>query len=239
MRRFLKLVHRWRPTLIEIDKLRATVFMTYLIQPGVAHDHEQPTFEIAVDVRTVRRACRTKISVLHQIFGFSNVVRQGKGVPVERVDVFERRLAEWALGRPDRFADPGELARQYAQTRAHRTWVPGEHELMARAVLRRDEAAGDWVLACPRELEASIYLQAMTLNLWPPAAAYGGPVKMIAADPEAPGAPAPAFANRALAEEGGYAYEAIRGTGHLLQIQKPEECRRSMLEFLEAHGLGA
>ena len=151
------------------------------------------------------------------------------------MDVFERRLADWALSRPDRFADPLELARQYAETRAHRTWVPGAHELMARAVLRRDGEA--WTLACPRELEASIYLQAMTLNLWPPPEAYGGPVKLIAADPEAKGAPAPAFANAALARDLGYAYEAIADTGHMLQIQKPDECRRAMLTFLDESGI--
>ena len=155
----------------------------------------------------------------------------------ETMDVFEHRLADWALARPDRFAAPAELARQYAETRAHRTWVPGAHDLMARTVLRRDEAGAGWVLSCPRELEASIYLQAMTLNLWPPADAYGGPVKLIGADPEVRGAPAPAFANRALAEDGGYVYEAVPGTGHLLQIQKPEECRRSMLAFLDEVGV--
>ena len=155
----------------------------------------------------------------------------------EAMDVFERRLADWALRRQDHFADPSELARQYAETRAHSTWVPGAHTLMASAVLRRREDGDGWELACPRELEASIYLQAMTLNLWPPYAAYGGPVKMIAADPTAPAAPAPAFANRALAVELGYVYEAIPGTGHMLQIQKPEECRRAMLSFLEDHRL--
>jgi pimeloyl-ACP methyl ester carboxylesterase len=155
----------------------------------------------------------------------------------EAMDAFERRLAEWAMNRQDRFADPAELARQYAETRAHSTWVPGAHELMARSVLRRAEEGEGWVLSCPRELEASIYLQAMTMNLWPPGDAYGGPVKLIAADPEARGAPAPAFANRALAEEFGYEYEAIPGTGHLLQIQKPEECRRAMLAFLDKQGI--
>jgi pimeloyl-ACP methyl ester carboxylesterase len=154
------------------------------------------------------------------------------------MDAFERRLADWALRRPARFAQPADLARQYADTRAHRTWVAGAHELMARAVLRPPSGADDgWTLACPPELEASIYLQAMTLNLWPAAAAYGGPVKLIAADPDAPGAPAPAFANRALAEEGGYVYEAVPGTGHLLQIQEPEACRRAMLRFLDDVGV--
>jgi pimeloyl-ACP methyl ester carboxylesterase len=62
-------------------------------------------------------------------------------------------------------------------------------------------------------------------------------VKLIAADPEARGAPAPAFANRALAEDFGYAYEAIAGTGHMLQIQEPEACRRAMLSFLEDLGV--
>jgi pimeloyl-ACP methyl ester carboxylesterase len=155
----------------------------------------------------------------------------------ETMDAFERRLADWAMRRQEHFADPSELARQYAETRAHSTWVDGAHALMARSVLRRRAGAEGWELACPRELEASIYLQAMTLNLWPASSAYGGPVKLIAADPEAPGAPAPAFANRALAEEGGYVYETIPGTGHLLQIQKPEACRRALLEFLETVGL--
>lgn len=170
------------------------------------------------------------------LFDPPNVPPPGHRV-YETMDVFEHRLAEWALARQDRFAEPAELARQYAETRAHRTWVEGAHDLMARAVLRRDEAGEGWMLSCPREFEASIYLQAMTLNLWPPSSAYGGPVKLIAADPEARGAPGPAFANRALAEDGGYVYEAIPGTGHLLQIQKPDECRRSMLAFLDSVGV--
>jgi pimeloyl-ACP methyl ester carboxylesterase len=169
------------------------------------------------------------------LFDPPNVPPPGHRV-YQAMDVFERRLADWAMRRQERFGDPSELARQYAETRAHSTWVPGAHALMARAVLRPSLAGTGWELACPRELEASIYLQAMTLNLWPPARAYGGPVKMIAADPLAPGAPAPAFANQALAEEQGYVYEAIPGTGHLLQIQKPEECRRALLEFLETVG---
>ena len=153
------------------------------------------------------------------------------------MDTFEHRLADWALARTDRFADPAGLAADYRATRAHASWVAGAHELMARAVLYDDEASGEWRLKCPRELESSIYLAAMTMNLWPPRDAFGGPVKLIAADPEAKGAPGPALANRALAEDFGYDYQAIPGTGHLLQIQQPEACRRSMLDFLAANGV--
>jgi len=81
-------------------------------------------------------------------------------------------------------------------------------------------------------------MQAMTLNLWPSYDQLGGPVKLIACDPEAKGAPGPAYANRALAEDGNYVYECIPNTGHLLQIQKPEECRQAMFSFLSEKGIG-
>ena len=44
-------------------------------------------------------------------------------------------------------------------------------------------------------------------------------------------------ANRALAEDFDYVYEVIPGAGHLLQIQKPEECRPAVLSFLAECGI--
>lgn len=170
------------------------------------------------------------------LFDPPNVPPRGHRV-YDFMDQFEHRLADWALARPNRFKDPTELAEGYKATRAHSTWVDGAHELMARAVLFQDEANGEWELKCPRELESSIYLAAMTMNLWPRCDEYGGPVKLIAADPEMKGAAGPAVANRALAEDFGYVYEAIPDTGHLLQIQRPDECRRSVLEFLAENGI--
>ena len=170
------------------------------------------------------------------LFDPPNVPPPGHRV-YELMDTFEHRLAEWALKRPDRFADPSELAADYKATRAHSNWVEGTHELMARAVLYQAEAGGEWELKCARELESSIYLAAMTMNLWPSCDRFGGPVKLIGADPEMKGAPGPAFANRALAEDYGYVYEAIPNTGHLLQIQQPAECRRAVLEFLAEKGV--
>jgi pimeloyl-ACP methyl ester carboxylesterase len=105
-------------------------------------------------------------------------------------------------------------------------------------VLRKNPAGEGYVLVCAPENEASIYQQAMTLNLWPAAKEFGGPVKLIGADPTAKGAPASAVANQALGIEGGYDYSYIEGTGHLLQIERPEECFRITKEFLARHGLG-
>ena len=170
------------------------------------------------------------------LFDPPNVPPPGHRV-YDLMDVFEHRLADWAMGRQDRFEDPAELARQYAETRAHSNWVENTHALMARAVLHQEEEDGGWVLTCRRELEAAIYLAAMTLDLWPDCRDFGGPVKLIGADPEMRGAPGPAFANRALAEDFGYDYEAVAGAGHLLQIQRPEECRNIVAAFLQRHGV--
>ena len=44
-------------------------------------------------------------------------------------------------------------------------------------------------------------------------------------------------ANRALGTQGGYDYCFVEGTGHLLQIEKPQECARLTINFLAQHGL--
>lgn len=153
------------------------------------------------------------------------------------MEVFENRLTEFANKRRRTFASIEELTQEYLQSRATRNWVPGEHELMARSVLRKNPAAEGYVLVCAPENEASIYQQAMTLNLWPMATEFGGPVKLIGADPTVKGTPASAAANQALGTEGGYDYAYVEGTGHLLQIERPEECFRITMEFLAKHGL--
>jgi len=150
---------------------------------------------------------------------------------------FEKRLTAWARQRRRRFAAIAELTEEYRQSRATVRWVDGAHELMARSVLRANPGGG-YELVCDPENEATIYAQAMTLNLWPRAQAFGGPVKLIGADPDMKGAPATAAANAALGREGDYDYDCVESAGHLLQIEKPEDCVRLTLEFLAKHGLG-
>ncbi|HTZ03145.1 MAG TPA: alpha/beta hydrolase [Xanthobacteraceae bacterium] len=150
---------------------------------------------------------------------------------------FEKRLTAWARERRRRFATIDELAEEYRQSRAAARWVDGAHELMARSVLRASPEGGGYALVCEPENEAVIYEQAMSLNLWPRAQEFGGPVKLIGADLGMPGAPSTAAANAALGREGGYDYDFVAGAGHLLQIEKPQECLRLTLQFLAEHGL--
>jgi pimeloyl-ACP methyl ester carboxylesterase len=145
--------------------------------------------------------------------------------------IFEDKLVEWARNRRRHFASVDELTNEYLASRATRNWVPGVHELMARSVLRKNPAGDGYVLVCAPENEAAIYGEALTLNLWPRADEFGGPVKLIGADPNMKGGPATGPANQALGREGGYDYCFVEGTGHLLQIEKPEECIRLTLDF--------
>ena len=146
------------------------------------------------------------------------------------------RLVAWASRRRDRFAAPGELARDYAATRAGRNWILGVHKTMAEAVLR-PAVAGDWELRCPRDLEAAMYAQGIAFELWPQAAEFAGRVKLIAADPGREHPDATALSNHALALEGGYDYLALPGTGHLLQLEAPAACADAVRQFLATVGI--
>jgi pimeloyl-ACP methyl ester carboxylesterase len=148
------------------------------------------------------------------------------------MQMFENTLTQWARGRRRRFATVEELAQDYGQSRAAKGWVAGAHHLMAQSVLRKGPLGGGYELVCAPENEAAIYAEALTLNLWPHAHEFGGPVKLIGADPDLEGAPPTAQTNRMLAAENGYDYAFVAGTGHLLQIEKPLECARVVEKFL-------
>ena len=149
---------------------------------------------------------------------------------------FELKLVSWAMDRRERFASPDELEADYAAARPSAKWLPQARNDMANAVMKPDPDGG-YRLTCQRELEASIYLAALTLHLWPTAAEIGIPTKLIGADPEGRGAPPTGPANNALAEEGGYDYFGMEHAGHLLQIEKPEACQDVLLSFLRDQGL--
>lgn len=156
------------------------------------------------------------------------------GHPVyHSMEVFENRLVGWASARRDTYPDPEVLAEEYMRSRTSRLWVEGVQDLMARSVLRR-ETEGIWRLVCSPALEASIYAEALTMNLWPAAARFGGPIRLIGADPDLTPT---GVANKALGTEGGFDYVQVLGAGHLLQIEKPDACRAALVDFLAQHGV--
>ncbi len=149
----------------------------------------------------------------------------------EAMRTFELKLVAWATERQQSYATPDELEAEYGATRASSKWLPEARADMARAVLRK--TANGYELCCQRELEASIYLAALTLDLWPTAAAIKVPSLLVGADPQGRGGPPTGPANNALAKEGGFRYVGLDGAGHLLQIERPEDCRSALFDFLD------
>jgi len=155
------------------------------------------------------------------------------------MQAFEARLIEFTRIRRTQFATVEELASDFAKSRVGQAWVPGVHELMARSLLRKDPHGDGFVLACDPANERGIYAEALTMNLWPRAKDFAGPVKLIGADPDLTGGPPTGRANQALGNENGYDYSFVPGTGHMLQIEKPEACASLTLAFLKECGLGS
>jgi len=151
---------------------------------------------------------------------------------------FELMLAAWSKDRPEQFASPDELAAQFIASKSLNRWIEGSHALMARSILHEDPATGEWNLCCPPAGESQVYATNSALDLCPRLSELTGPLKIIASDPDDPHARAPGFVNRALHEDFGHAYEAVPRTTHMLQLEKPEECARIAMSFLDGVGFG-
>ena len=112
-----------------------------------------------------------------------------------------------------------------------------EHMLMARSILRENEAEGDWELCCPREAESRVYLTNSKLDLCRRLGELKGNFKFICSDPEEEDSLSPGHVNRAMHAQYGHLYEVIPGTSHLLQVEKPAECAAVLVAFLDECGI--
>jgi len=151
----------------------------------------------------------------------------------------EDSLAKRARRRTERYASPDEFAAQLAARAPFRRWRPEAYELMARATLRPEDSTGDWVLKCPRELEAQVFHETRDPDLWYAVGRLKVPLKLVCGDPNQEDCGAPALIGQALAREFPIAYEAIPDSTHFLQIERPQECIRATESFLAKYGMAA
>jgi pimeloyl-ACP methyl ester carboxylesterase len=151
---------------------------------------------------------------------------------------FEHVLAKWARGRPARFRDPDELAAQFRASRAASLWVPEAADLMARAVTR-PAAGGGCELSCPPAWEARIYLDNIDMGTWPLLAKLQRPAMFLGADPTLPTATSTAAVVGLAAREAGLPHVVVPGTGHTLQIERPDLCVAAVRTFFRQAGFGA
>jgi pimeloyl-ACP methyl ester carboxylesterase len=148
---------------------------------------------------------------------------------------FELALSDWARQRRRSFARQGELASYFKGTRRMRRWVPGAAELMAQSITRpaRD---GHLELVCPPEFEADIYVQNSNSPAWSAVPTLANDLFIVSSDYDAPDADPPGLVSKTLNLEFGVAVVPVRNSGHLLQIEQPEEVERIVREHLRARG---
>jgi pimeloyl-ACP methyl ester carboxylesterase len=149
---------------------------------------------------------------------------------------FDLAMHDWARQRPRRFADPDELAAHFKRSRRLRRWVAGAAELMARAITR-PTGDGGCALVCPPEFEADIYVQNANAPAWPALPALAGRLFIVSSDPAAPGADPPGKVCAAVRGEFGIDVVTVPDSGHLLQIEHPQQVAAIVREHLRARGL--
>ena len=144
---------------------------------------------------------------------------------------FEMMLSGWSSKRQNDFFSPEELADQFSKSRSLSGWIPGAHLLMAKSTLRC--RGQKWHLICPPNIESQIYLNNAKLIIWNFYSSLKVPTAIITADPNHPAKQAPAQVCTALIDEITVPSRMIEGTTHILQIEKPQECREALYYLLE------
>lgn len=221
--------HHWQQFIRDDERIWHTIRESFGAKPiaGVFHSLSAVTSVM----HTLEMGKRWDLLVL-----FDPPIHPREGHPLQPIQkANESEIAERARRRKERYKDPSDLAAIFAHVPAFRLWQPEAYELMARATLRRDEAAGDWVLACPRELEAHVFETNRDATTWPRMANLPVPCKLICGDPASEFNGPPALIGRAIAEETPCEYQAIPDTTHFLQVERPEQCVRVMESFLRKH----
>jgi len=170
--------------------------------------------------------------------GFDPPMYPRAGHPLANFQLSDKdSLASRARRRTERYKSPHDFAEQLKAHPLFKRWRPEAYELMATATLRHDEESGDWILACPRDLEARVFEENKDPTLWTRLRDLKIPAKLVGADPDMEGASVTALIARGVATEVTIAYEAIKNTSHFLQLERPEECIRAVETFLEGYGI--
>ncbi len=137
--------------------------------------------------------------------------------------------------RTNRFRSREQFAEVLPFLQYFQRFVPGAHELMARATLRESKDGEGYELCCPPEYEAQIIDYATAFGVAVDFDSLECPVKVIAADPTLPYSYLPSLD---MSDIMSVNYDFLPETTHFMQLEKPEECAEATLEFLRSVDLG-
>ena len=225
---------------------------------GELEAHAIPTFvrDMTVVAQTVERAFGEKpaVGVFHSLSGQTAAIEACSGPGSfaalvlfdpficpegchpghkERLRTTMARMVEGALRRRSTFDSEDEFAERLRGTPAFERLRPGVSELLAQTTLRTTDTGAGLVLRCPREYEARICEQGYHYAATVDVDAITCPLTVIGSDPVARHSFLPTVAmNEIMALN----YDFIPETTHFLQLEEPEQCVATMLEFIGDEG---
>lgn len=218
---------------------------------GDLQNHSLPT--LVQDNDTILEAidrhygAKSRIGVFHSVAALATLLSPKKGG-----DFAARVLFDPPVCKPGRsFKDYEDIAKRMAKTIRQSTsqfkttqelvdilpyipvWqhvVPGVFDLYARTTLRECANGEGYEPRCPPEYQAQLIEYASAFAVLVDFQSLLRPTKVIGADPTLPYSYLPTLD---LSDMSTVDYDFLPDTTHLLLLEKPQECVKSMLEFIE------
>ena len=195
---------------------------------------------------------KPKVGVFHSVSSIATLLSKRRGgeyaarvlfdpplcKPGRGLQEFEEAASSLAFSirrRTKRFSSPEELANALPFFPNFQHVAPGVFDLFARTTLRESGTGEGYELRCPREYEAQIIEYAGAYAVLVDFDDLLSPTKVIGADPTLPFSYLPTLDPRDVYTVD---YDFLPDASHYLQFEQPENCVKTMLEFLETIGFG-
>ncbi len=165
------------------------------------------------------------------IVGFEPPVKPPSHYPefeIFRAD--NSRLAERTTKRRFEFNEVQELFDSYRRSSAFAGVDDAGLQALATSTLRWNADKQLYELACPRELEASIFAMQDIEGAWERMCKVKVPVQLVAGEPTTGTSPFMAIES-AFARDGGFSFTTVKDATHFMQMEKPEECAAIVRAF--------
>lgn len=214
------------------------------------HNHTLPTMIRDHDkiVEAIDRhfGDKPKVGVFHSISSVITLLSRGKGSEYAARVLFDpplckpgrdhqgfeeatSRIAAMTRRRTRRFEAREDLAGILSFVPTFQNVAPGVFDLFARTTLRESGSGDGYELCCPPEYEARMHEYAGTYAPLVDFDTLLSPTKVIGADPTLPYSYLPTLDFR---DVDMVDYDFLPDTSHFLQFEQPENCVKTMLEFL-------
>ena len=210
--------------------------------PTLAQDND--TILEAVDLHY---GAKPRIGVFHSVAALATLLSPKKGgdfaarvlfdppvcKPGRSFKVYEdiaKRMAKTIRQSTSQFKTTQELVDILPYIPAWQHVVPGVFDLYARTTLRERANGEGYEPRCPPEYQAQLIEYASAFAVLVDFQSLLCPTKVIGADPTLPYSYLPTLD---LSDMSTVDYDFLPDTTHLLLLEKPQECVRSMLEFIE------